>query len=1295
MRPETVQGGVMIRFNCPKCGTSYELGDELAGKKIRCGVCDEAFFLPATVQRQAAGCNPSPYAGPRRKGGGGSGLLILILLVLAGAGGGAAWMLMHPPSRQVAAPAVPPASPAPVSGTASAPAAHGIATSSPAVDSVVQSDAALTAKAASSAAAAPEAEPETAPAPQSSGEISTAVPVTAAASRLPPATGPMPPLPPIPAFAEVDKDQWFRIHPPPYGSYRPDNSASDAAKYWISIGPVGVRGLQHDREWAERPGFRKCFPKELLDASGNLVVNGFEVLDVWKGSPAEGKLLPGDLVVAVNGQPLASAQEYRPDWKFKAKEARSLQIFLGDKVEESEGRPDGLMTFRVLRRDLLRTDAGWTELPPCPPAEKLLYTGPRLAGGTRTADVDVDVSGFGKLVLRVGDAGDGNGSDAFAWCSPRLSGSAGERRLALTDWLSARTGWGQIHKGADLNGKPVTLNGKAVADCLGVHAVSEVSYAIPAGCTRFKATALLVGGGSVVPSVSAKKAEYALPDHMKPYLRDVSVNLVPLGRFSDTFPANCKKSQYMADYYAAFIAASQQEDGSWKRWAAYTTNMFDVTVCGLALLSTGDPKYDPAIRKAAYWVGYKSVYDHWAVNRAMPLLFLSEYYLRTKDAGIVPALKNAARICQESILFDYSAGHGTRLPGYADGALLLGLSYSAAALAVADKTPAGVDKILLSNVFDYIDRIGAEGFIPYGRTFLGSRRDIEVPSNSPALTGGALVGSLIYGGRKSFVDGATRMYVNNLGAGDGNHATATLGLFWTGLCLADTDTEAFHRHMRAFLWKFNISRTATDGFVQQACPMEYQGGEECMGLWWRTAGWVLALNAEKRNMAITGAPQYRAQRLIPEIACIQWQYSAWRYYQRNWAVAESVLGTHCPGRLRSALAALDQLKPDAGLHAKLFTLVKAEGPAICKLLMADRTLSDDLKSAAVELILGTEQRLYVEGSDTGTGCKITFTSAWPFRGYLYRGYGEDAAGYAKNQPLPVSGSAEVLDPENKLGKKIRFEFDSTARGTDWGGMTARKEEKVDLAKDALFTLPVRFDYRIGDMALKYTAPALFYGKKPDSMGDGRWCVLSARAIPVRGQIIRPPKGNELLFRVGRREIGCMNPDFFDAEWNGRTYHRGELWLDDGDECQFEYIPYTIWEAVCRQFKVLKRASIDVGGKITVTVAGTPGDLKALSDDNPETACEFRQPGPEQPVVLEFSLGGARAVNGAFLLADGGGTFSLEAFTGGKWVPLNWNNNGLSDCRTFDSVSASKFRFVINAGRVKVKEAHLYCNPNRK
>ena len=42
----------MIKFNCPKCHTEFEVDDELAGARVACSECDMHFQVPTLASNE-------------------------------------------------------------------------------------------------------------------------------------------------------------------------------------------------------------------------------------------------------------------------------------------------------------------------------------------------------------------------------------------------------------------------------------------------------------------------------------------------------------------------------------------------------------------------------------------------------------------------------------------------------------------------------------------------------------------------------------------------------------------------------------------------------------------------------------------------------------------------------------------------------------------------------------------------------------------------------------------------------------------------------------------------------------------------------------------------------------------------------------------------------------------------------------------------------------------------------------------------------------------------------------------
>jgi hypothetical protein len=140
----------------------------------------------------------------------------------------------------------------------------------------------------------------------------------------------------------------------------------------------------------------------------------------------------------------------------------------------------------------------------------LLYQSGTLTGSSATVPVSVNVTGRSELRLVVTTGGDNDGWDHADWANARLTCGGGGPTQYLSDltWTSVTNGWGPVERDQSNgeqgtgDGGPLTLAGVPYAKGLGVHAASDVRYAIPSGCTMFLADVGLddeVGGnGSVV-----------------------------------------------------------------------------------------------------------------------------------------------------------------------------------------------------------------------------------------------------------------------------------------------------------------------------------------------------------------------------------------------------------------------------------------------------------------------------------------------------------------------------------------------------------------------------------------------------------------------------------------------------------------------------------------------------------------------------------------------------------------------------------------------------------------------------
>jgi len=148
----------------------------------------------------------------------------------------------------------------------------------------------------------------------------------------------------------------------------------------------------------------------------------------------------------------------------------AVQKCLQDALNERDGKAPGTPLVAVASEGLPK------------------YVSPIFSGKTRSAEIDLDITGAKQLYLVVTDGGDGINSDHADWGDPRIVGPEGEQKLTELKWKSARTGYAAVELNKNFSKAPIQIDGRKFEYGIGTHAPAEVVYDLPAGCTRFKAT---------------------------------------------------------------------------------------------------------------------------------------------------------------------------------------------------------------------------------------------------------------------------------------------------------------------------------------------------------------------------------------------------------------------------------------------------------------------------------------------------------------------------------------------------------------------------------------------------------------------------------------------------------------------------------------------------------------------------------------------------------------------------------------------------------------------------------------
>lgn len=122
----------------------------------------------------------------------------------------------------------------------------------------------------------------------------------------------------------------------------------------------------------------------------------------------------------------------------------------------------------------------------------------------------------------------------------------------------------------------------------------------------------------------------------------VTLKIPACGRFSPTWPFNCKRSDTLLVELCDFLAADHQRAGK------FESQVQTHTAATLALMASGQKKYEPLIKSILsgyqdkrYDPNQEPGFATWSYG--YDSILMAEYYLLTKDRSLIPALESLSK----------------------------------------------------------------------------------------------------------------------------------------------------------------------------------------------------------------------------------------------------------------------------------------------------------------------------------------------------------------------------------------------------------------------------------------------------------------------------------------------------------------------------------------------------------------------------------------------------------------------------------------------------------------------------
>ena len=337
--------------------------------------------------------------------------------------------------------------------------------------------------------------------------------------------------------------------------------------------------------------------------------------------------------------------------------------------------------------------------------------------------------------------------------------------------------------------------------------------------------------------------------------QDVTVQLQDMGKYSATWPEDCPKSDKIVRQFAEFLAKVDKPNYGAAMFLLSTGEQKDLDVVrGWYSGKLADKKYDRAI---PWDIGY----DGSAV---------CEYYLRTGDKSVLPAIQSMADRLKNTIYRGGWAGRGGAPYGY--GSLNAAGVHCVTFLMLAKECGVNVDEETFNSALRRFFRFSGKGNLAYGNSmpeggFVDNGKTSKLAfamAAAAALTGDQK--NSVYAKARDI--NATKTFYSTTWLFHG-HTGGGIGELWRGQGMTAVKEQRPVQH-RSFMdnrrWMYDLARTHDGAFGWfGGWNVSYtETGHEAFRSWGNFI--PLIFTQHKKNLRIHGAPKTKFSNIheLPE-----------------------------------------------------------------------------------------------------------------------------------------------------------------------------------------------------------------------------------------------------------------------------------------------------------------------------------------------------------------------------------------------------------------------------------------------